>query len=57
MMHMLIQKQLLAYKTTLQHDFKIQYRISKKGKMIYTKIFDLNVKRSFIKGSVKYRLH
>lgn len=46
-----------AYKATLQHDFKRQYHITKKVKLIY-KIIDLNVKRSFMKGMrIKYRLH
>lgn len=46
-----------AYKATLQHDFKRQYHITKKVKLIY-KIIDLDVKRSFMKGMrIKYRLH
>lgn len=55
---MLIKKQLFwGYNATLQHELKKQQCITQKGKLIYTKILYLNVKKKiFMKGSVKSRL-
>lgn len=55
---MLIRKQLFwGYNATLQHELKKQQCITQKGKLIYTKILYLNVKKKiFMKGSVKSRL-
>lgn len=55
---MLILKKLFwGYNATLQHELKKQQCITQKGKLIYTKILYLNVKKKiFMKGSVKSRL-
>lgn len=43
---MLIKKQLFwGYNATLQHELKKQQCITQKGKLIYTKILYLNVKK------------
>lgn len=44
---MLIKKQLFwGYNATLQHELKKQQCITQKGKLIYTKILYLNVKKN-----------